>query len=114
MGVAMSNSTFAARVGGVSLAAALLLGPGVAWAAVNFVKGPTASIDPATGDYTVSFKETGLGNTPITYELTAGTADFTFRCFTKKDNTPQGSPNGTSISNLTSFVTLTPHNGNIT
>jgi hypothetical protein len=74
---------------------------------------PTASIDSTTGDYTVSFKETGLGSTPITYELTAGTADFTFRCFTQKD-TPQGGPNTYSTPNLTSSVSLTPHNSNIT
>jgi hypothetical protein len=111
----MSISTIAARFGGVSLAAALLLGPGAAWAQnAHFVKGPTGSIDPATGDYTVSFKEAGLGSTPITYELTATTADFTFRCFTKSNNTPQGSPNSISISNESTFVTLTPHNGQIT
>jgi hypothetical protein len=73
----------------------------------------TASLDSTTGDYTVSFKDTGLGNTPITYVLTAGTADFTFRCFTQQD-TPQGGPNTYSNPNLTSSVSLTPHNGNIT
>ena len=52
------------------LFAALLFGLGVAWADLT----ATASLDSTTGDYTVSFKDTGLGNTPITYELTAGTA----------------------------------------
>jgi len=91
------------------LFAALLLGPGVAWADLTV----TATIDSTTGDYTVSFKETGLRNTPITYELTAGTADFTFRCFTQKD-TPQGGPNTYSNPNLTSSVSLTPHDNNVT
>ena len=50
--------------------AALLLAPRVASADST----ATASLDSTTGDYTVSFKDTGLGNTPITYELTAGTA----------------------------------------
>jgi hypothetical protein len=95
--------------GGVSLAAVLLLGLGVASAELT----ATANIDSITGDYTVSFKETGLGNTPITYELTAGTAEFTFRCFIQKD-TPQGDPNTYSNPNLTSSVSLTPHNSNIT
>ena len=89
--------------------AALLLAPRVASADST----ATASLDSTTGDYTVSFKDTGLGNTPITYELTAGTADFTFRCFTQQD-TPQGGPNTYSNPNLTSSVSLTPHNGNIT
>lgn len=79
----MSISTIAALLGGVSLAAGLLLEPGVAWAA-EWVTGPTASIDSQTGDYTVSFKETGLPNTPvIDYELTAGTGDYTFLCFSR-------------------------------
>jgi hypothetical protein len=109
----MSISTIAARVGGVSLAAALLLGPGVVWAqSPHFVKGPSASLDGV--DYTVSFKEAGLGSTPITYELTASTANFTFRCFTKSNNTPQGAPNSVSFSDLSTFVTLTPRNGQIT
>jgi hypothetical protein len=80
----------------------------------HFVKGPTASIDSTNGDYTVSFKEAGLGSTPITYSLTASTANFTFRCFTKSNNTPQGSPNSISISNDSTETTLTPHNGQIT
>jgi len=80
----------------------------------HFVKGPTAGIDSSTGDYTVSFKEAGLGNTPITYSLTAGIEHFTFQCFTKSHNTPNGAPNGVSFSNETTFVTLTPRNGQIT
>src|SRR5262245_26161305 len=80
----------------------------------HFVNGPTAAIDSSTGDYTVSFKEAGLGNTPITYSLTADSANFTFQCFTKSGNNPQGAPNGVSFSSDTVFVTLTPRNGQIT
>src|SRR5215472_3945696 len=80
----------------------------------HFVKGPTASIDSATGDYTVSFKEAGLGNTPVTFSLTAATSTFTFQCFTKSGNNPQGAPNSISFSGDTTFVTLQPRNGQIT
>lgn len=80
----------------------------------HFVKGPTATIDSQTGDYTVSFKEAGLGNTPITYSLTVSTEHFTFQCFTKSHNTPNGAPNGVSFSNESTFVTLQPRNGQIT
>ncbi len=80
----------------------------------HFIKSPTASIDSTTGDYTVSFKEAGLGNTPITYSLTATTATFTFQCFTKSHNTPNGAPNSVSFSGDSTFVTLTPRNGQIT
>jgi len=80
----------------------------------HFVKGPTAAIDSTTGDYTVSFKEAGLGNTPITYSLSAQQSTFTFQCFTKSHNTPNGAPNGISFSDSTVFVTLEPRNGQIT
>src|SRR5215475_11987425 len=80
----------------------------------HFVKGPSASIDSSTGDYTVSFKEAGLGNTPITFSLTAQTSSFTFQCFTKSGNNPQGAPNSVSFSGDSTFVTLTPRNGQIT
>jgi hypothetical protein len=79
----------------------------------HYIKGPTASLD-ANGDYCVSFKETGLGSTPITYTLTAGDGTiFTFQCFTKKGNTPQGAPNGISGSGDSTSSTITPHNGQI-
>jgi len=80
----------------------------------HFVKGPTASIDSQTGDYSVSFKEAGLGNEPVTFSLTAQTEHFTFQCFTKSHNTPNGAPNGVSFSNESTFVTLQPRNGQIT
>jgi hypothetical protein len=80
----------------------------------HFIKGPTASLDTTTGDYCVSFKEAGLGNSPITYTITAGSEVFTFQCFTKSSNTPQGSPNNISLSNESAQTTLTPRNGQIT
>ncbi len=80
----------------------------------HFIRGPTASLDSSTGDYCVSFKEAGLGNNPITYTLTAGTETFTFQCFTRSNNQPQGDPNGQSFSNDSVSTTITPHNGQIT
>ena len=59
-------------------------------AGANFITGPMASLSTTTGDYTVSFKEAGLGNTPVTYTLTAATETFTFECFNKGGNKPQG------------------------
>jgi len=78
----------------------------------HFIKGPTASLS-ATGAYTVSFKEAGLGNSPVTYTLTAITENFTFQCYTKSGNTPQGSPNSISFSHEFTSTTLTPRNGQI-
>jgi hypothetical protein len=80
----------------------------------HFIKGPTLAYDASTGNLCASFKEAGLGNAPITYTLTAAGATFTFQCFTKSNNTPQGDPNSTSISNASTSTTITPHNGQIT
>jgi hypothetical protein len=80
----------------------------------HFVSGPTASLSTTTGDYTVSFKEAGLGNGPVTYSLTASTETFTFQCFTKSGNKPQGEPNSVSFSGVSTQTTLTPRNGQIT
>lgn len=66
-----------------------------------------------TGSYCVSFKEVGLGNSAITYQITAD-ATFTYQCFTKSGNEPQGDPNSVSYSDLTAQTTLTPRNGQIT
>jgi hypothetical protein len=87
-GEAMSSSTIAARVAGVAFAAALLFGPGVAWAQnPHFVGTPTASL---TEDFAlaVSFKEAGLGsNVQITYEVDA-TASGSCRCVTNSGTCP--------------------------
>jgi hypothetical protein len=80
----------------------------------HFVTGPTASIDSTTGDLVVNWKEAGLGNTPIEYDLVVQTVEFTWQCFTKSGNKPQGSPNSGGESQAFTSTTITPHNGNIT
>jgi hypothetical protein len=81
----------------------------------HFIKGPTIFFDSTTGDLCVSFKEAGLGSNPVTYTITAATENFTFQCFTRHGNTPQGDPNGVSFSNASNTQTLYPsHNGSIT
>src|ERR1700745_4262979 len=80
----------------------------------TLVRGPTATYNSSTGDLCVAFKEAGLGNTPITYTLTAGTETFTFQCFTRDGNEPQGDPNNVSFSAQSTSTTLTPRNGQIT
>lgn len=49
----------------------------------------------------------------MTYDLSAGTENFTFQCFTKNGNSPQVSPNAVTLSNEVTETTLTPHNGQI-
>src|ERR1700745_1634063 len=71
----------------------------------HFVTGPTASIDSTTGDLVVNWKEAGLGNTPIEYDLVVQTVDFTWQCFTKSGNKPQGSPNSGGESQGVNFTT---------
>ena len=97
----------------IFLAASFLLTVSAVSAAPHFVKGPSASLDNE-GSYVVSFKEAGLGNTPVTYVLTAANQTFTFQCFNPAGNQPQGDPNGQDFSNESQFVTLTPRNGQIT
>jgi hypothetical protein len=80
----------------------------------HFVRGPNAVFDTGSGDLCVNFKEAGLGNTPITYTLSVGTELFTFQCFTRHDNTPNGDPNGISLSDQSVQTTITPRNGQIT
>jgi hypothetical protein len=80
----------------------------------HFIKGPTASLDTSTGEYCVSFKEAGLGSTPVTYTLTAGAGTvFYYQCFTKSGNQPQGSPNGVSGSGDSTSTQITPRNGQV-
>jgi hypothetical protein len=79
----------------------------------HFTRGPRPVFDASTGDFCVTFTENGLGNTPITYTLSAGSELFTWQCFTKSGNEPQGDPNGQSFSDQTVSTTITPHNGRI-
>jgi hypothetical protein len=106
---AQTISLLAAR-GGVSLGAVLLLGLGVAWGQPTLTA--TESIDSTTGDLTVNFKETGLGNTPVSYELTAGTVDFYYQCFSQ--NGIPSNPVTSSNLDVSSGVTLTPRKNTIT
>lgn len=66
----------------------LLMATPASASSAHWVKGPTASLDTKTGNYVVSFKEAGLGGTPVTYKLDAASATFTFQCYTKSGNTP--------------------------
>jgi hypothetical protein len=78
----------------------------------HYIKGPTGSLN--NPQYCVSFKEAGLGSTPVTYTITTGAGTcFTYQCFTKSNNTPQGDPNSVSGSGQTTDFTITPHNGQI-
>jgi hypothetical protein len=79
----------------------------------HFIRQPKVTLTD-DGELCVTFKEAGLGNQPITYTLTIGTTLFTFQCFTKSGNEPQGDPNGQSFSNQTASTTIQPHNGRIT
>ncbi len=107
-------SSFSKTFGlGAVLMAAIVFAPGIASAQnAHFIK-DTGGIDINTGDYTATWKEAGLGNSPVTYELSA-TASFTWQCFTKSGNEPQGSPNSTTPSTETTQGTFPPsHNGTI-
>src|SRR5260221_13259735 len=107
----MSRSRIA-TVAAASVLAAIAFAPGSAVAGPHFLSA-TGGIDAKTGDYTASFKEAGLGNTPISYDLSA-TTQYTFQCFTKSGNNPHGSPNSGGPSNENTQTTLTPRNGQIT
>ena len=72
------------------------------------------SINSSTAALDVSFKEVGLGNTYITYILTAGQTTITYQCFTRSDNKPQGEPNSISTSNDSQYFDIKPRNGQIT
>ncbi len=81
----------------------------------HFIKVSTPTIESSTGNLTINFKEAGLGSTPVTYTLAAGSGTvFTFQCFTKSGNNPQGDPNFISPSTLSQDTTITPRNGQIT
>lgn len=104
------SSKLASRASAISLA---FVAVAASAESPHFIKGPTPSLD-SSGDYVVNFKEAGLGNTAVTYLLTAETATFTFQCFNPAGNKPQGAPNGQSFSDSSTTTTLTPRNGQIT
>jgi hypothetical protein len=81
----------------------------------HYVGAQTFNLNSVTGDYSVTFKEAGLGSTPVTYTLASGTDTlFTYQCFTKSGGQPQGAPNSVSGSTDTTITTITPHNGSVT
>lgn len=84
----MTISSITARFGSLAFAAALLLGPGVAWAQnAHFVGTPKASFSDDY-DLAVAFKEAGLGNNQnITYSVNA-TATGACACVTNSGNCP--------------------------
>jgi hypothetical protein len=82
--------------------------------APHFVTGPFGQVDSNSGNYTVTFKEARLGNTPVTYTPSTASESFQFQCFTKSNNKPQGTPNSVSFSNASTQTTLTPSNGQTT
>ncbi len=69
------------------------------------------------GEYVASFKEAGLGtNQTINYLLSAGSGtQFTYQCYTRSNNAPQGAPNYVFPSNLQTGGTFNSgKNGQIT
>jgi hypothetical protein len=95
------------------LMATIVFAPGIASAQnAHFLKA-TGGLDATSGDYTATWKEAGLGGGAVTYDLSA-TASFSWQCFTKSGNAPQGSPNSTTPSTITTAGTFPPsHNGTI-
>jgi len=83
----MSSFTAIRWFGGISLAAALLFGPGIAWAQNPHFVSADDSIN-SDGALVASWKEAGLGNNQlITYELSAD-ASATCNCVTKSGQCP--------------------------
>ncbi len=99
-----------AAVAAVASVAMVLATP--AWADnPHFIK--TSGTLNSGGDYIATWKEAGLGSNPVNYQLTAN-ASFTYQCYTKSNNQPQGDPNSTSFSNYASpIATYSPRNGSI-
>lgn len=81
----------------------------------HFVRA-TGTVD-TVGEYVATFKEAGLGtNQLINYLLSAGAGtEFTYQCYTKSNNTPNGAPNNVFPSNLSTGGTFNSgKNGQIT
>ncbi len=99
----------------VATAAALSLATS-AWAQNPHFVRATGTVN-ADGEYVASFKEAGLGaNQTINYVLSAGSGtQFTYQCYTRSNNTPQGAPNNVFPSNLQTGGTFSSgKNGQIT
>ncbi len=98
-----------------SMAATLAMASS-AWAANPHFIRATGTLN-ADGEYVASFKEAGLGaNQDIAYLLSAGSGTrFTYQCYTRSNNAPQGDPNNVFPSNLqTGGIFNSGKNGQIT
>ena len=71
----------------LGLVVALALSSATVFAAAQWNRGPSLSIDGA--DLFVSGKATGLGNATDVDFTVSGTVDVFARCYTRKGNTPQ-------------------------
>lgn len=91
----------------------LLLGTAAYADSPHFISA-SGVIDPATGDYTCSWKEAGLGKTSVTLECASANASSEWQCFTKSGNNPQGQPQAGGVGDIVATGTFTPHNGSIT
>jgi hypothetical protein len=107
---AMSISTIAARFGGVSLAVALLLGPGVVWADSPHFISATETFE-ADGDLFFKWKEAGLGQgTTIEYDASA-TVTVTCNCVTHSGSCPSAANKVTGTTNVSVPATFTSSKG---
>jgi hypothetical protein len=77
------------------VAAAISAVAGLAYADSPHFVNANGAVSQSTGDLVVSFKEAGLGSfVTIDYTLSTTSEQFTWQCFTKSGNKPQGSPQG--------------------
>lgn len=103
------------RIMAAATAATLAFGNS-AWAASPHFVRATGTLN-GDGEYVASFKEAGLGaNQTISYLLRAGAGtQFTYQCYTRSNNAPQGAPNNVFPSDLqTGGVFNSGKNGQIT
>src|SRR5512140_917718 len=94
----------------IAVGAGILCAAGVATAGPHFLSA-TASIN-GFGDLVASFKEAGLGSTPVTYDLSATSCRVVYECVNKGSNVAPGQPT-VSDTNVSDLTTCTPHNGTI-
>ena len=75
-----------------------------------------ASVSTTTGALSVDFKETGLGNTVTTEQVTlhVATATAEYQCFNNGGNHPQAGNKETVVTSLTTVGTFPVRNGQTT
>lgn len=103
------------KIAAACMAATLALASS-AWAQNPHFVRATGTLN-ADGEYVASFKEAGLGtNQTINYLLSAGSGtQFTYQCYTRSNNTPNGAPNNVFPSNLQTGGTFNSgKNGQVT